>query len=144
RPESSISSVSISSGMVGAWMIATSIGSSFERRPTARSIVRRSTSLPPGARPEHRRQERLDLRGARAGEKGNAVRPRRLPGRPDAGPLRHLVDQGVADMDDVDPGPGVEVELEGEEDEHPVDHPGDALDPAAPPGPDLRADVVED
>src|SRR5712692_390663 len=48
--------------------------------------------------------------------------------------------------DELDPHTGTPIELllEGQDDEHTVDEAGDLPDPPLAPGPDLRADEVED
>ena len=119
--------------MPGALIRRTKTGSSS-------AIVRR--------RRQHRRQHRLHLAHPRAGEQGEVEG---LAGEvaagggavPDVGQLGHLVHQRVADPGHLGPVTAVEVDLEGEEHHHQVDHLGDGANPPAPPGPDLRTDVVE-
>ena len=100
----------------------------------------------PPHRRQQRRQQRLDLAQPRAGQEGDAERAVRLllAAVPGLGEDRHLVHQGMADVDHVHAVAAVEVHLEGEEHQHAVHQAGDGLHPALAPGPHLRADVVDD
>ncbi len=96
---------------------------------------------------DHARQQRADLapprpRHQRETEGSGRERLGRVV--PDPGQRRHLVDERMPDMGDRYAVATVEVGLEREQDEHPVDELGDGADAPLAPGPDLRTDVVDD
>ena len=92
-------------------------------------------------RVEHRRQQRAHLHPPRSRQQRDAQRVRLARGFAD---VRELLDERMSDVGHRHVVRFVELFLEREDDEHPVDVLRDVPHSPPPPGPELRRDVVDD